>query len=1041
MPSAPGFGAVRVSLLAACALALAACDGAERLTRASDDVTDAAAPIDSAVPIGASSPMTAAGAATSLTTTAPPSLTAATGGVPFGFFHQPTTLYSATYTGALRGVSAGTLLAELEAAKRVGGSVIISMVGADRTYKNDDGTFSLERWKGRLAPYRSLNFTSYITDGTIIGHYLIDEPNDPSNWAGTMVSPATLEEMALYSKQLWPTMPTIVRTSSSYLRGRTYQYLDAAWAQYHQRFGAVSTWLNKQTTDARNSGLALVAGLNSLAGGTTTGGLFGFYMGQYAMGAAELESWGTAILADPYPCAFIMWRYNEHYSARADIQAAMASLAARARARAFRSCRGGTQGSPPPPPTNQPPIAAFTAPSCTPGVPCQFRDASTDADGAIASRTWTFGDGRSSTLRDPTNTYATANTYTVTLTVTDDRGASRSISRSVIVSTNNLPTAAFTTPSCVAGTVCQFNDASTDTDGTIASRTWTFGDGRSSTLRDPTNTYATANTYTVTLSVTDDRGGTNSISRSVTVTATPPPNQPPTAAFTAPSCTAGVLCQFNDGSTDGDGTIATRAWTFGDGRTSPLRDPTNTYATANTYTVTLTVTDDRGATNSVSRSVTASPTSPSNQSPTAAFTAPSCTVGRSCQFNDGSSDADGTIASRTWTFGDGGSSTLKDPTRTYTAANTYTVTLTVTDNRGGTNSISKSVPATLTPPANSPLRAAFTTPSCSAGVPCQFTDSSTDTDGTIASWTWTFGNGKTSTKRHPTPTYAAGGTYTVTLAVTDNRGRTNSVSKSVTVTAANSPPTAAFVAPSCTAGIPCQFTDGSTDGDGTIATRSWAFGDGTTSTEASPQVTYASAGSYTVTLTVTDDDGATNTVSHSVTVNPPNNPPTAAFTAPSCTAGTPCLFTDTSGDGDGTIATRSWAFGDGTTSTEASPTVTYALADAYNVTLTVTDDDGATNSVSHSVTVTPAAPPPATAPIVLAVTGSVRNNAQYMTLTWTGGSGTTLDVYRDNVFRTNTPNDGVYTNTRAFQGPITYTYKLCEVGSTTRCSNLASVTF
>jgi PKD repeat protein len=948
MPPARVFGAVRVSLLAVCALAFAACDGADRLTNSTAEQTG---PPQAVIEAAART------AALGSSSAAPASLNATTGGTPFGFFHLPLNLYGPTWTGALKGVGATTVMNELEAARKAGASVIISMVGNDKWYKNADGTFSLDKWKNRLGPFKGLNFTSYITDGTVLAHYLIDEPNDPTNWNGTTISPATLEEMALYSKQLWPTLPTIVRVSPTYLKGRTYQYLDGAWAQYHSRFGTVSTWLNKSVTDAKASGLSVVAGMNVLAGGTSTGGIKGYWLNSWAMGAGELEAWGSAILADPYPCALLMWQYNEFYIGRADIKAVMGRLAAQARAKPFRSCRGGAQASPPPPPpTNQPPTAAFTAPSCTAGVPCQFNDASTDPDGSIASRTWTFGDGKSSTLKDPTNTYAAANTYTVTLTVKDDKGASRSVSKNVVVA--------------------------------------------------PVS----------------------------------PSNQLPVAAFTAPGCTAGVACQFNDGSTDADGTIASRTWAFGNGQTSTLKDPTTTYASANTYTVTLTVTDDKGGTNSTTKNVIATTASPSNQPPVAGFTPPSCTVGTACQFNDGSSDPDGTIASRTWTFDDGQTSTLKDPTYVYASASPHTVTLAVTDDKGGSSSVSKTVNVSLPPPTNSPLKPAFTAPICTAGVACQFTDASSDTDGIIKSWSWNFGNGKTSTVRHPKPTYAAAGAYTVTLTLTDDKGRTNSLSKIVTVIAPNSPPTAAFVAPSCAAGTPCQFNDASTDGDGTIATRSWAFGDGTTSTEADPSVTYAASGPYTVTLTVTDDDGAPSTVSQSVTVSPANNPPAAAFTAPTCTAGTPCQFNDASADGDGTIATRSWAFGDGTTSTEADPNVTYAAAGSYTVTLTVTDDDGAPNTVSHDVTVAPAAPLPAPAPIVLSVRGRVENNLQYMTLTWTGGVGSTLDVYRDGVFKTNTPNDGQYTNSRNYQKPITYTYKVCEKG-TTQCSNAASVTF
>ncbi|MFZ6748365.1 collagenase [Undibacterium sp. Ren11W] len=155
---------------------------------------------------------------------------------------------------------------------------------------------------------------------------------------------------------------------------------------------------------------------------------------------------------------------------------------------------------------------------------------------------------------------------------------------------NVLPIANFS--SSVSNMAASFVDASTDSDGTIASRVWDFGDGSSSTLASPSHVYATAKTYTVSLTVTDNSGGKSATSKTVTIVGSTPVNVLPVAQFS--NVVSGMTVAFNDKSTDSDGTIASRAWTFGDGTSSSAANPSKTYATAGTYPVTLTVTDNSG---------------------------------------------------------------------------------------------------------------------------------------------------------------------------------------------------------------------------------------------------------------------------------------------------------------------------------------------------------------------------------------------------------------------------------------------------------------
>jgi PKD repeat protein len=166
---------------------------------------------------------------------------------------------------------------------------------------------------------------------------------------------------------------------------------------------------------------------------------------------------------------------------------------------------------------------------------------------------------------------------------------------------------------------------------------------------------------------------------------------------------------------------------------------------------------------------------------------------------------------------------------------------------------------------------------------------------------------------------------------------------------ANTAPTARFTATTDALGV---AVDGATssDADGALTAYAWDFGDGATANGATATHTYAKAGTYPVTLTVTDEDGATHAVTQEVTVAPANQPPTALFTH-SASELTVTVDASASTDSDGTVATYAWDFGDGATATGATASHTYAANGAYPVRLTVTDDDGAVGSMTQSVAV------------------------------------------------------------------------------------------
>ncbi len=517
---------------------------------------------------------------------------------------------------------------------------------------------------------------------------------------------------------------------------------------------------------------------------------------------------------------------------------------------------------------------------------------------------------------------------------------------------NVAPTAAFTaTPS--AATVAFDGSGSSDADGSVASYSWNFGDNTTAGSGvAPSHTYAASGTYSVKLTVTDNKGATNSVTKQLTVTV--PVNKPPVPAFTVTTTNLGLSV---DGSTssDPDGSVASYSWSWGDN--SPAGNgvkATHSYASAGTYTVTLTVTDDKGATASTSQPVSVI-APPPNKPPVAAFTTSSSNLALAVD-GTGSSDPDGTVAAWSWNFGD--NTALGSGSRashTYATAGTYTVTLTVTDDNGATTSLAKSVTVTAPPPVNVPPTAKWS--STTSNLTASFDGSgSTDSDGTIGSYGWNWGdNTPAGSGVKPSHTYTAAGTYTVTLTVTDNLGATNTSTGTVTVAAqppANIPPVAAFTF--TTANLVATFDgSGSSDPDGTIASYAWNWGDNTPAgSGVKPSHSYGVAGTYQVTLTVTDNKGASTSVTKAVTTAAVANvPPTAAFTSTTNNLGA-SFDGSGSSDPDGSIASYAWTWGDNTPAGSGlKPSHTYTAAGTYQVSLTVTDNKGATGTVNHSVTV------------------------------------------------------------------------------------------
>jgi hypothetical protein len=349
-----------IPLLTVAALTFAAaCDGSDKLSPSSDSPSatvpstgDSAAsvPTDSSVvPTDSTSlPSDSTGVPQDSSSAATAGFAAGTQpGIVFGSYGMDPANLNSVHTGTLRGggITETNVLQFLAAIKAKGGRLVLKMCnGQDSYVKNADGTFSFTKWKALVDRFRKVNLGPYISDGTLLGHFLIDEPQRAAKWGGKVIPQATVEAMAAYSKQIWPTLPTLARVVPSWLASAPVRYnaLDAGWLQYGSGKGDPAKMVASETAVAKQKGLGLLIGLNILDGGNGSSGVRGWSRGKWAMTASEIRNYGSALLSQSYACGFFNWTYQYFgptYYSRSDIKSAMADLSSKARAHARTSCR------------------------------------------------------------------------------------------------------------------------------------------------------------------------------------------------------------------------------------------------------------------------------------------------------------------------------------------------------------------------------------------------------------------------------------------------------------------------------------------------------------------------------------------------------------------------------------------------------------------------------------------------------------------------------------------------------------------------------
>lgn len=528
---------------------------------------------------------------------------------------------------------------------------------------------------------------------------------------------------------------------------------------------------------------------------------------------------------------------------------------------------------------------------------------------------WDLGNGVTSTSPNPSTVYTNPGVYNVTLIAVNAEGCADTLNLVSYIQAGILPTAAFSAqpnPACAAEAVV-FSDSSLNVNGWY----WDFGDGNFSGFQNPAHEYTDTGTFVVTL-VANNNGCRDTIRDTVRIL-------PPIADFEwtpQPVCALGDTTRFFSTSIGADSLW----WDFGPGGTSNAHDTVQIYNSAGIYQVTLIAWNfTTGCADTITKSVIVTVPIVDFATPDTAGCAPLTSV-----FSDSSVAS---IASWAWNFGDGTSSTLPNPTHTYTAPGYYTVSLTIVTSFGCV--ITEQKPSYVVASGIYPNINPQPNPACLTDT-VDFNNTSTSLDS-IISYDWVFGDGSTSTQPNPSHAYPSAGTYFVSLIMEDSYGCRDTVRDTMVVTPTQV--SIAFDTIFCI-GDTVQFTNNSINIDRYL----WDFGDGnSTNSVFAPAHYYDTLGTYPMVFAASDTLGCADTIAQNIHIVDPVPGFSAAPTTGSCP---PLLvqFTDSS---SWDVIGWQWDFGDGGTSALQNPSHNYILPGSYDVTLIVTSAGGCQDTIFY----------------------------------------------------------------------------------------------
>jgi len=589
---------------------------------------------------------------------------------------------------------------------------------------------------------------------------------------------------------------------------------------------------------------------------------------------------------------------------------------------------------------------------------------SLDQDGDIAEYRWDFRDGSEGKGRITSHSFARPGIYDVRLAVTDDSGDADAVDyKEARITVNAAPVADPGGDLIVApGDPVRLSAASSyDPDGRIVSYRWDFSDDAAPvSTAQAERKFDAPGLYTARLTVADDSGASNGFdSREISIAV----NHAPVADAGRDAVSESLIVAFDGtASVDPDSDPLTYRWDFGDGASATGAKVQHSYAAAGTYPIILVVDDGKGLRNSVdqvARSLII------HQPPVADAGGNRVVCTGDVITFDGSKSLDpqGGALRYAWDFGDGTTSDIVNPTKTYRSGGVYPVTLSVRDSANLANSVDAdrvSVKVDQGPSAD----AGPDIEAC-AMSPIDFDASrSFDPNGTIKRYDWDFGDGKFAIGEKPNHVYERPGDYRAFLKIEGQRvGQCDPHSTDeMAVRILQGPVVRIDARAAAPLGEVAFDGSGSDMPGGKITGWHWDFGDGGTAEGATVSHVFTESGRKKVTLTVTSDSPSPTcqrvAATHVVTINAP---PVAVIAAPDSGSQGEDLLLDASQsrDPDGAIATYSWDFGDGGTATGVQVSHRFTAAGTTTVRLTVTDEAGVENSSATVEKVLAVRPPPA----------------------------------------------------------------------------------